>query len=205
MDTEHNAEERLLTAAIEVFCNRGYDGARTQEIADLAGISKASLHYYFRSKELLFRKAVQKVFSLIIGNVARRISEESSFEVVIRQLVEGYFEMFIHFRTQAVFFFTEMMKHEELLDEIVKGIDRSVLLNGLMLRFQKEREEGKIIDMEPVDLLVNIIAMCGYPILAEPLLKRVLTLSNDEYQTMLNRRKEMVVDFVLRAILKEKE
>lgn len=204
MDTVHNAEDRLLAAAIEVFCNRGYDGARTQEIADLAGISKASLHYYFRSKELLFRKAVQSVFTQIIRNVASRISEVSSLEEVIRQLVSGYFEMFIHYKVQAVFFFTEMMKHQELLDEIFKGIDRSVLLHSVMSRFQKEREAGRIIDIEPVDLFVNIIAMCGYPIMAEPLIKRVLSLSEVDFEIMLTRRKEMVADFVLRAILKEK-
>ena len=34
----------------------GYDGSRMQDIADVAGINKALLHYYFRSKDKLFEK-----------------------------------------------------------------------------------------------------------------------------------------------------
>ncbi|GAB1469047.1 hypothetical protein MASR2M64_18220 [Candidatus Cloacimonadota bacterium] len=204
MDTVHNAEDRLLAAAIEVFCNRGYAAARTQEIADQAGISKASLHYYYRSKELLFRKAVQQVFSQIIKYVTSNINEESSIERFVQKLVDDIYEMFLLNRKQAIFVFTEMIKHEELLDEIVNGIDRTALLEGVMRKFQTERAAGKIKDIEPVDLLVNIISMCVYPIMAEPLLKRVLSLSDNEYKALLLRRKQMTIDFVLSAILKEK-
>ncbi len=47
-------ELKIIEAAKKVFKARGYAGARMQQIADEAGISKASLHYYFRSKEKLF-------------------------------------------------------------------------------------------------------------------------------------------------------
>ncbi|MCK9309464.1 MAG: hypothetical protein M0P99_04260, partial [Candidatus Cloacimonetes bacterium] len=165
---------------------------------------KASLHYYYRSKELLFRKAVQQVFSQIIKYVASNINEESSIERFVQKLVDDIYEMFLLNRKQAIFVFTEMIKHEKLLDEIVNGIDRTALLEGVMRKFQKEREAGKIKDIEPVDLLVNIISMCVYPIMAEPLLKRVLSLSDNEYKALLLRRKQMTIDFVLSAILKEK-
>ena len=47
-------EKKILEAAKRVFEKHGFDGARMQQIADETGISKASLHYYFRSKEKLF-------------------------------------------------------------------------------------------------------------------------------------------------------
>ena len=49
-----NTEIQILVAAREVFIAKGYESARMQEIADRAGINKALLHYYFRSKENLF-------------------------------------------------------------------------------------------------------------------------------------------------------
>ena len=48
-----NTEEKIIDAATDVFVQKGMDGARMQEIADLAGINKALLHYYFRSKEIV--------------------------------------------------------------------------------------------------------------------------------------------------------
>lgn len=197
------AEDRIMTAAMEIFCRRGYDGARMQEIADSAGISKASLHYYYRSKDNLFRKTVQELFSLVIRKVRSRILDESSIEEVITQLVNGYMEMFLVYRNQVFYLFTELMKHEELLGDILSGIDTSAISVGIINRFQKEREAGRIIDIEPADLLINIIGMCVYPIIAEPMVKRLLKLSDAEFSEMLARRKPMISEFVLRAILKE--
>ena len=51
--TRVDAKSRILDAADEIFVRRGIDGARMQEIADHAGVNKALLHYYFRSKAQL--------------------------------------------------------------------------------------------------------------------------------------------------------
>jgi len=47
---DKSTEEKILEAAKKVFVNKGMAGARMQDIADEAGINKALLHYYFRSK-----------------------------------------------------------------------------------------------------------------------------------------------------------
>jgi len=47
-------EEQIFAAAMEVFFEKGYYGARMQDISDKAGINKALLHYYYRSKDKMF-------------------------------------------------------------------------------------------------------------------------------------------------------
>lgn len=51
---ENDTEERILKAAETEFFTKGFDGARTTSIAERAGVTHAMLHYYFRSKALLF-------------------------------------------------------------------------------------------------------------------------------------------------------
>ena len=62
--TEIRAEnERLiLNAAEAVFAEHGFRGATMQMIADRAGLPKANLHYYFTSKEGLYRQVVERIF-----------------------------------------------------------------------------------------------------------------------------------------------
>jgi|APGre2960657444_1045066.scaffolds.fasta_scaffold05242_3 AcrR family transcriptional regulator len=48
--------ERLLDIAAELFLAKGYDAATMQELADLSGLHKSSLYYYFRSKEDLLKQ-----------------------------------------------------------------------------------------------------------------------------------------------------
>lgn len=57
-------ERVILAAAEKVFAEAGYGGATMQLIADMAGLPKANLHYYFATKEELYRKVVQQIFEI---------------------------------------------------------------------------------------------------------------------------------------------
>ncbi|WP_186397421.1 TetR/AcrR family transcriptional regulator [Stappia sp. TSB10GB4] len=57
-------ERVILKAAEEVFAQSGFRGATTGMIADRAGIPKANLHYYFPTKEVLYRRVVEHIFNI---------------------------------------------------------------------------------------------------------------------------------------------
>jgi TetR/AcrR family transcriptional regulator len=57
-------EEAILAAAEEVFADLGFAGATTGQIARRAGIPKANLHYYFPTKEALYRTVTSKIFTI---------------------------------------------------------------------------------------------------------------------------------------------
>lgn len=57
-------EKIILDAAEKVFAEAGYGGATMQLIADLSGLPKANLHYYFPTKESLYRQVVENIFNI---------------------------------------------------------------------------------------------------------------------------------------------
>jgi len=57
-------EARILSAAESVFAETGFSGATTAEIAKRAGVPKANLHYYFKTKEDLYRQVLQQILEL---------------------------------------------------------------------------------------------------------------------------------------------
>ncbi|THD82872.1 TetR/AcrR family transcriptional regulator [Aliigemmobacter aestuarii] len=57
-------ETLILRAAEKVFAEAGFGGATMQLIADMAGLPKANLHYYFPTKESLYRRVVQDIFEI---------------------------------------------------------------------------------------------------------------------------------------------
>lgn len=63
-DIRAQNESLILQAAEKVFAEAGYGGATMQLIADLAGLPKANLHYYFPTKEELYRRVVQDIFEI---------------------------------------------------------------------------------------------------------------------------------------------
>ncbi len=56
-------ERAILAAAEEVFAEAGYGGATTAAIAARAGVAKANLHYYFATKDTLYRAVIEQVLT----------------------------------------------------------------------------------------------------------------------------------------------
>lgn len=52
-----------------MFHEKGFDGARMQEIADKANINKGLLHYYFKSKDALFDAIFNMAIKRMSGNI----------------------------------------------------------------------------------------------------------------------------------------
>src|SRR3712207_2537327 len=88
---DQNTEQRILQAAKTVFMHRGMAGARMQDIADEAGINKAMLHYYFRSKEklfeVIFREAIGKFLPKINATIALDCSLFEKIHIFCREYI----------------------------------------------------------------------------------------------------------------------
>ena len=65
VDRADNARSRILDAATQEFSANGLAGARTERIAEAAGVNKALLYYYFRSKDALYAAALETVASRV--------------------------------------------------------------------------------------------------------------------------------------------
>ncbi len=63
-ERRQESEKLILSAAEKVFSEAGFGGATMQLIADMAGLPKANLHYYFPTKEALYRQVVENIFQI---------------------------------------------------------------------------------------------------------------------------------------------
>jgi TetR/AcrR family transcriptional regulator len=75
-------EAAILTAAETVFARAGFGGATMAEIAAQAGLPKANLHYYFRSKQALYRAVLHNILSLWLADTDRITAEADPREAL---------------------------------------------------------------------------------------------------------------------------
>lgn len=54
-------EAQILTAALQVFRDRGYGATRLDDIASAAGLTKPALYFYFKNKEALFKAVIRSL------------------------------------------------------------------------------------------------------------------------------------------------
>jgi AcrR family transcriptional regulator len=196
---ETDTEQIILLAAKEVFFKKGYDGARMQEIADEAGMNKALLHYYFRSKDKLFEAIFNDAFQKFIPRMVEKMASDASFEEKIISFVDNYITVIMEVPQIPNFILTEINRNPERIVEIMKkiGMQPEIIISGI----QKDIEEGKIIAVNPKHLLINIIALCVFPFVAKPLLQNMLFDNNSgDYHTFLLERKKEVSQFIINSI-----
>ncbi len=73
--------ERILTESLIVFSTYGYEGARVDTIAAQVGINKASLYFYFKSKEEIFRELFESITEKYRSNIKRIINVTKDYSI----------------------------------------------------------------------------------------------------------------------------
>ncbi|MDB9822211.1 TetR/AcrR family transcriptional regulator [Deltaproteobacteria bacterium] len=78
---------RILDAAMEIFAESGYEGARIDEIAKRAGVNKAMIYYRIGDKKTLYGKILHDVFGDTAERIARNINEDHPPEEKLRAYI----------------------------------------------------------------------------------------------------------------------
>jgi AcrR family transcriptional regulator len=74
----------LVSAALELFVEKGYAGTRLDDVAARAGVSKGTLYLYFENKEELFKAVVREN---IVARISQSADEVLHFEGSSAELV----------------------------------------------------------------------------------------------------------------------
>ena len=199
---DQKTEEIIMKAARKVFLNKGYDGTTMQEIADEAGINKSLLHYYYRSKDKLFRGIFLETFRMFIPRFSEIFMSEKSIFEKIEEFAIYYIDVMIENPLMPSFVLREISTNPESLVEALK--DMGAKPEFMIEVIRNEIDKGNIIDIDPRQLLVNLIGLCIFPFAARPLLGKILFNDDDkEYDKFLEERKREVPQFINQSIRKK--
>ncbi len=192
-------EFEILNAAKRIFQHKGMAGARMQEIADEAGINKAMLHYYYRSKQLLFEAVFKKAFSML----APQLNEILNSDLSICEKIKSFSNNYISF----------VIKHPYLPNFIIQELNRSPEFIQKLLaekhfpnleKFRKQVDdkisEGIIRPLKAEQLFINIMALNIFPFIGAPLLKGFIDIDDKTYKKLMIERKTEVADFIINSI-----
>ena len=80
-------ENRILRAAEACFAQQGFAGTTMDKVAEISGISKQNLIYYFPSKDSLYRQVLEHILNLWLEKMSFGTHEISDPEVLIRHYI----------------------------------------------------------------------------------------------------------------------
>lgn len=79
-----------IEAAAEVFADKGFHGATTQDIAEAMGIQQGSLYYYFKSKEQALQEVCEYNFAAYVERMQKICGKDQPFEAKILAVVTSH-------------------------------------------------------------------------------------------------------------------
>jgi len=197
---DRSTEERILDAAKKVFISKGMAGARMQDIADEAGINKALLHYYFRSKDKLFEVIFLETISRFVPRINEIMNAQLSWKEKLEAFASEYIEKIIANPFLPLFVMNEMHKQPEEFLKKMWGGDRP-RLEKFIMQIQQAIEAKEIRPIHPAQLIMNVMALCIFPFIGKPLLQMAAGINDKEFFNLMEERKKLVPEFIIQALI----
>jgi AcrR family transcriptional regulator len=199
-ENEKLTEERIFEAAEIVFEEEGLTGARMQTIADRAGINKAMLHYYFRTKDHLF----EAVFTKLAKKMFMKFTPIFEKDLSVEEKIRFFFREHITFMQQNPklpgFILNEINHNPQRIQKLIKNIDFKYLWLTILEHHENELYKYNLTEETLPQILTSIVSMSVFPFAAKGILEVVFDNLGVDFDKYIESRKEFAADFVIKAI-----
>lgn len=151
--------EEILTAAEQIFAEKGFEGASLNDIADLVGIRRPSLLHHFASKREIYDMVECGIFEALHYRVQAREAAKSTYDQLMG-LLFAWLDFMIERPTAARIIMRNSADLVARAADPVVYSDRAVMAFERIVR--KGVERGEMRKVDPV-LLLSVVS---YPIIS---------------------------------------
>jgi AcrR family transcriptional regulator len=201
-ENEKLTEEKIFEAATIVFEEEGLSGARMQSIADRAGINKALLHYYFRTKDHLF----EAVFTKLAKKMFMKFNPIFENNLSLEEKIRFFFKEHITFMQQNPklpgFILNEINHNPQRIQKLIKNIEFKNLWLKIMEQHKDELYKYNITEETLPQIMTTIASLSVFPFAAKGILEVIFENMGVDFDKFIELRKNFAAEFVIKAITK---
>jgi TetR/AcrR family transcriptional regulator len=201
-ENEKLTEEKIFEAATIVFEEQGLTGARMQNIADRAGINKALLHYYFRTKDHLFEAVFAKLAQKMFMKFTPIFEKNLSLEEKIRFFFREHITFMQRNPKLPGFILNEINHNPQRIQKLIKNIEFRNLWLTILDQHKDELYKYNITEETLPQIMTTIASLSVFPFAAKGILEVVFENLGVDFDKYIELRKEFAAEFVIKAITK---
>ena len=202
----NNKEQMILEVAEKLFIEKGYAGTKTTDIAEIAGVNHALLHYYFRTKENLFNQIFEQKVLQILDSLKIIVDNEiSSFSEKLKNGIEMHFDFLNKNPELPLFILQEIVMNKDRKAFIRKNIfpHAKQMLQQFDGVIRKEVQKGTIRMIRASDLVLNIASLNVFAfVIAQVLFDMDSEDDRENIRFFLESRKKNNVEMIMNSLKK---
>lgn len=149
--------EAILDAALEVFSQHGYRGATLDQIAEVAGLSKPNLLYYFPSKEAVHKALLTGLLDTWLDPL-RAMDPAGDPLAEVMSYVRRKLDLARDYPRESRLFAGEILQGAPRMREVIEGDLRELVAEKARI-LAHWMDEGRIARVDPVHLIFSIWAL----------------------------------------------
>ncbi len=197
-----STEQQILEAAEKLFYEKGFAMTHTTDIAKEVGCNQALVHYYFRTKENLFESFFKNKATLFVSAFITAGNSSTSFEEKLKCKIEAHFEILMANPRLPFLLFNEISTNPKRVETFkAKFIEMpKAVLRIINEELKLEAAKGNIREIDALDLLLSIVSLNVIMFIANPIIKAITGVTDQEYNMMLERRKTENVQIILKSL-----
>lgn len=150
---DSDKRQAILSAALELFVERGYYGTAVPAVADRAGVGAGTIYRYFKSKEDLVNALYRQCKNLLAMHVLVGIAPQAPPREQFHQLWSRLADFFR--KNQQIFSFLELHHHVSYLDDESRAMEQRVL--DLATSFVARLQAAKVVKPISADVIMAIV------------------------------------------------
>ena len=194
-----DSKHKILVAAKRLFIDRGFSATTMRDISSAANINKGLLHYYFQSKQTLFVNVLQMTTLELLPKIDAIVHLSVSFEEKIELIVDEYIEFLLINPRLPAFIINEVSANAELF---MKTIMESEIYSKISNIAETIIKESTLVNskMDPINFVFNLLSLLLYPFLMKPVIQKIGSIDDENFNYMMRLRKKIVVDTLINSI-----
>jgi TetR/AcrR family transcriptional regulator len=206
-DRADQTRARILGAATREFSSLGLAGARTERIAEAAGVNKALLYYYFRSKDALYAATLETMAARVaVSSMAVLGLECSAGERLLRFALNHFDRIYSQpvFQTLMQQEMVRLRKGESnAMSPLVEKLFRP-MADRVFALAEEGMRSGELIPVEGSQLMYAVLGANVFYFLSAPMM-RLIAEKNAFDQKALEFRRRAAVEFLGQAIFIDRQ
>lgn len=199
---KNNMEEQILLVAKELFMQNGYEGVSTTQVAKAVGCNQALVHYYYRTKQNLFKIICQQEIQKMLKILADIPQEDISFENFIEKIIEAQIG-FLKNNPDAPFFIIGELRHNsevlKMMKELFSEFGKEIV-GKIRMFVEMKQSKGELNDVSVEDLLIDIASLDVMSFVGQVLFTQILEMDSQTQEAFLERRKTHIKKLILSSI-----
>lgn len=192
--TEYNDLERqIIETAQQLFIEKGFAGTSMSDIAATVGINRPTLHYYFRTKDKMFKAVFGSIVISLMPKIHDIIKLDIPFVDRMGMVLDEYIGLFTKEPYLPKFICGEIQRDVNHLLEVAKELQFEAALSLVKDTLLAEMEAGKIKKVPLPMVFLTFYSLLTYPFLVRNLITTLFLDNEEDFTSFLQEWKQHII------------